>query len=97
MLPGFVLKKMIMDNFQSSQVDPDVADGIDFMVERVGLFNFYKVTFDTDTFSNLEKYNYYGVLKIFRHVWMMVVVFMLKYCALVLIRHLTTDLLLVLI
>ena len=36
MLPGFVLKKMIMDNFQNSEVEPDVADGIDFMVERVG-------------------------------------------------------------
>ncbi|XP_066916656.1 maspardin-like [Clytia hemisphaerica] len=35
MLPGFVLKKMIMDNFQSTQVEPDVADGIDFMVERL--------------------------------------------------------------
>lgn len=35
MLPGFVLKKMIMDNFQNSQVEPDVADGIDFMVERL--------------------------------------------------------------
>lgn len=35
LLPGFILKKMIMDNFQSSEVDPDVADGIDFMVERV--------------------------------------------------------------
>lgn len=42
MLPGFVLKKMIMDNFQSSQVEPDVADGIDFMVERVGLFIYYQ-------------------------------------------------------
>jgi len=35
LLPGFVLKKMIMDNFQINQVDPDVADAIDFMVERL--------------------------------------------------------------
>ena len=35
MLPGFVLKKMIMDNFISGEVDPDTADAIDFMVERV--------------------------------------------------------------
>lgn len=35
MLPGFILKKMIMDNFSSHEVDPDVADGIDFMVERL--------------------------------------------------------------
>lgn len=35
MLPGFLLKKMIMDNFTSRQVDPDVADGIDFMVEKL--------------------------------------------------------------
>ena len=36
---GFLLKKMIMDNFQVSEVDPDVADAIDFMVERVSLFS----------------------------------------------------------
>jgi len=35
MLPGFLLKKMIMDNFQVNEVDPDVADAIDFMVERL--------------------------------------------------------------
>lgn len=34
-LPGFVLKKMIMDNLQVDEVDPDVADAIDFMVERL--------------------------------------------------------------
>lgn len=42
LLPGFVLKKMIMDNFQVDQVDPDVADAIDFMVERVRSLNFAK-------------------------------------------------------
>lgn len=35
LLPGFLLKKMIMDNFQVNEVDPDVADAIDFMVERL--------------------------------------------------------------
>jgi len=34
-MPGFLLKKMIMDNFQVDEVDPDVADAIDFMVERL--------------------------------------------------------------
>ena len=38
MLPGFLLKKMIMGNFKVEEVDPDAADAIDFMVERVGLF-----------------------------------------------------------
>ncbi len=35
LLPGFVLKKMIMDNFSSEEVDPDIADSIDFLVEKV--------------------------------------------------------------
>lgn len=35
LLPGFVLKKMIMDNFTSEEVDPDIADSTDFLVERV--------------------------------------------------------------
>lgn len=35
LLPGFLLKKMIMDNLQINEVDPDVADAIDFMVERL--------------------------------------------------------------
>lgn len=34
-----------MDNFQVDQVDPDVADAIDFMVERVGYLKFFQ-TFD---------------------------------------------------
>jgi len=41
MLPGFVLKKMIMDNFISGEVDPDTADAIDFMVERVSSVTFF--------------------------------------------------------
>ncbi|XP_065059614.1 maspardin-like [Rhopilema esculentum] len=35
LLPGFVLKKMIMDNFSSEEVDPDIADSTDFLVERL--------------------------------------------------------------
>lgn len=34
-LPALVLKKMIMGNFGSSKVDPDMVDAIDFMVERL--------------------------------------------------------------
>ena len=30
-----VLKKMVMGNFGSEQMDPDVADSVDFMVEKV--------------------------------------------------------------
>ena len=35
LLPGFLLKKMIMDNFSSEEVDPDIADSVDFLVEKV--------------------------------------------------------------
>ena len=34
-MPAFVLKKMIMNNFTAQEVDEDIADSIDFMVERV--------------------------------------------------------------
>ena len=34
-MPGFYLKKMVMENFTSKEVDPDIADSIDFMVENV--------------------------------------------------------------
>lgn len=34
-LPALVLKKMIMGNFGSSKVDPEMVEAIDFMVERV--------------------------------------------------------------
>ena len=34
MLPAFVLKKMIMNNFSGEEVDEDIADSIDFMVEK---------------------------------------------------------------
>lgn len=30
-----VLKRMILSNFRSEKVDPDIIDAIDFMVERV--------------------------------------------------------------
>lgn len=35
LLPGFVLKKMIMDNFSTEAIDPDIADSIDFLVEKL--------------------------------------------------------------
>ncbi|KAJ8930460.1 hypothetical protein NQ314_016742 [Rhamnusium bicolor] len=42
-LPALVLKRMIMGNFTSEKVDPDMIEAIDFMVERVStdffLFN----------------------------------------------------------
>ncbi|KAK5648833.1 hypothetical protein RI129_003725 [Pyrocoelia pectoralis] len=34
-LPGLVLKRMVMGNFSSGKVDPDMIDAIDFMVERL--------------------------------------------------------------
>ena len=37
MLPSMVLKKMVMGNFGSEQMDPDVADSVDFMVEKVSM------------------------------------------------------------
>jgi len=35
MLPAIVLKKMVMGNFGSEKMDPDVADAVDFMVEKL--------------------------------------------------------------
>jgi len=35
LLPGFLLKKMIMDNLESEAVDPDIADSVDFLVEKL--------------------------------------------------------------
>ncbi|XP_044264738.1 maspardin-like [Tribolium madens] len=35
MLPGLVLKRMIMSNFGSAKVDPEMVEAIDFMVERL--------------------------------------------------------------
>lgn len=34
-MPGFYLKKMVMENFTTKEVDADIADSIDFMVENV--------------------------------------------------------------
>lgn len=43
-LPGLVLKRMVMGNFSSGKVDPDMVEAIDFMVERVSLnIHFYIV------------------------------------------------------
>jgi len=35
MLPSMVLKKMVMGNFGNEQMDPDIADSVDFMVEKL--------------------------------------------------------------
>ncbi|KAL7980181.1 hypothetical protein Chor_001449 [Crotalus horridus] len=35
LLPAFMLKKIVLGNFASGPVDPEMADGIDFMVDRL--------------------------------------------------------------
>jgi hypothetical protein len=35
MMPALFLKKMVMGNFDKSLMDPEIADSIDFMVEKV--------------------------------------------------------------
>jgi len=35
LMPEFVLKKMILNNFPTGQLDPDIADSIDFMVQQL--------------------------------------------------------------
>lgn len=37
LMPAFMLKKIVLGNFASGPVDPEMADGIDFMVDRVGV------------------------------------------------------------
>lgn len=34
-LPALVLKRLVMGNFSTEKVDPEIVDSIDFMVERV--------------------------------------------------------------
>lgn len=40
-LPALVLKKLVMGNFSMNKVDSEIADSIDFMVERVRHFFIY--------------------------------------------------------
>lgn len=35
LMPAFMLKKIVLGNFASGPVDPEMADGIDFMVDRL--------------------------------------------------------------
>ena len=35
MMPSVVLKKMVISGFDKGQVDADIADAIDFMVDKV--------------------------------------------------------------
>ena len=42
MLPSMVLKKMVMGNFGNEQMDPDIADSVDFMVEKVLMIEIFK-------------------------------------------------------
>ena len=37
MMPALFLKKMVMGNFDKSLTDPEIADSIDFLVEKVRL------------------------------------------------------------
>lgn len=37
LMPAFMLKKIVLGNFASGPLDPEMADGIDFMVDRVGV------------------------------------------------------------
>lgn len=34
-MPAFMLKKIVLGNFASGPLDPEMADGIDFMVDRL--------------------------------------------------------------
>lgn len=38
-MPAFMLKKIVLGNFASGPLDPEMADGIDFMVDRVGVLS----------------------------------------------------------
>lgn len=40
-LPALVLKRLVMGNFCTEKVDPEIVDSIDFMVERVREFYFH--------------------------------------------------------
>lgn len=35
-LPSFMLKRMILSNLPQYEVDSEIADSIDFLVEKVG-------------------------------------------------------------
>lgn len=35
MMPALFLKKMVMGNFEKGLVDPEIADSVDFLVEKV--------------------------------------------------------------
>ena len=52
-MPAFVLKKMIMNNFTTQEVDEDIADSIDFMVERVSVTCINQ----TGTYKEISKYS----------------------------------------
>lgn len=36
MMPALILKKMVMGNFERGFVDADIADSVDFLVDKVG-------------------------------------------------------------
>ncbi len=38
-MPEFVLKRMILNNFPQGQLEPDVADSVDFMVQQLETLN----------------------------------------------------------
>ena len=40
MVPGFLLKRMVLANFKNQITDVAIADSVDFMVERVIIITF---------------------------------------------------------
>ena len=60
-MPGFYLKKMIMENFTSKEVDPDIADSIDFMVENVSMIQTPLNTHARPVTKSLHPY-FYAIL-----------------------------------
>ena len=49
-----VLKKMVMGNFGNEQMDPDIADSVDFMVEKVLMIEIFKCWNFLSAFYHLQ-------------------------------------------
>ena len=43
-MPAFLLKRQVLVNLPTDNLDPDVAKSIDFMVDRVGFLYLHIVT-----------------------------------------------------
>ena len=53
-MPALMLKKMVMGNFEKGLIDSDIADSVDFMVDKVS----------TTYFSNTGKNNLVHIFSI---------------------------------